>query len=84
MLRILSAKKLRYFYEQHLGETRTVLFEGDNKEGFMHGFTDNYIKVKTPFNPGLINQLKRVSLKELDVDGNMLIQSVPIEITAFV
>jgi threonylcarbamoyladenosine tRNA methylthiotransferase MtaB len=84
MLRILSAKKLRYFYEQHLGETRTVLFEGDNKEGFMHGFTDNYIKVKTPFNPELINQLKRVSLKELDVDGNVLIQALPVAITAFI
>ncbi len=69
MLRILSAKKLRHFYEQHLGETRTVLFEADNKEGFMHGFTDNYIKVKTPYNPELVNQLKQVDLKELDADG---------------
>jgi len=75
MLRILSAKKLHYFYEQHLGKTRIVLFEGDNKEGFMHGFTDNYIKVKTPYNPDLINQLKRVTLKELDADGSMLIHS---------
>lgn len=73
MLRILSAKKLRHFYEQHLGETRTVLFEGDNKEGFMHGFTDNYIKVKTPYNPDLINQTKQVHLKELDADGCVLI-----------
>lgn len=76
MLRILSAKKLRSFYEQHLGETRTVLFEGDNKEGFMHGFTDNYVKVKTPFDPTLINQLKPVVLKELDADGSVLIQGV--------
>ena len=76
MLRILSAKKLRHFYEQHLGETRTVLFEGDNKEGFMHGFTDNYIKVKTTFDPALINQLKPVLLKELDADGCMLVSEV--------
>jgi threonylcarbamoyladenosine tRNA methylthiotransferase MtaB len=75
MLRILSAKKIRHFYEQHLGDTRTVLFEGDNKDGFMHGFTDNYIKVKTPFNPDLINQLKQVTLKELDADGSVLVQS---------
>jgi threonylcarbamoyladenosine tRNA methylthiotransferase MtaB len=74
MLRILSAKKLRHFYEQHLGETRTVLFEGDNKEGFMHGFTDNYIKVKTPYDPDLINQLKEVYLKELDADGCVTIE----------
>ncbi|MES2140104.1 MAG: tRNA (N(6)-L-threonylcarbamoyladenosine(37)-C(2))-methylthiotransferase MtaB [Bacteroidota bacterium] len=73
MLRILSAKKIRHFYEQHLGNTFTVLFEGDNKDGFMHGFTDNYIKVKTPFNPGFINQLKQVTLKELDVDGSVLV-----------
>lgn len=73
MLRILSAKKLRHFYEQHLGEKRTVLFEADNKEGFMHGFTDNYIKVKTPYSTELINQLKTVTLKELDADGNVLI-----------
>lgn len=76
MLRILSAKKLRSFYEQHLGETRTVLFEGDNKEGFMHGFTDNYVKVKTPFNAALINQLKTVILKELDADGSVLIEQL--------
>lgn len=74
MLRILSAKKLRSFYEQHLGETRTVLFEGDNKDGFMHGFTDNYVKVKTPFNPVLINRLKPVTLKELDADGSVLLE----------
>ncbi|MCW3083712.1 MAG: mtaB [Bacteroidetes bacterium] len=73
MLRILSAKKLRSFYEQHLGQTRTVLFEADNKEGFMHGFTDNYIKVKTPYNKALINQLQEVTLTALDADGCVLI-----------
>ena len=77
MLRILSAKKIRHFYEQHLGETRIVLFEGDNKGGFMHGFTDNYIKVKTPFNSLLINQLRQVSLKELDPDGSVLAEYLP-------
>lgn len=74
MLRILSAKKLRHFYEQHLGESRVVLFEGDNKEGFMHGFTDNYIKVKTPYDASLVNQLKMVKLKELDADGQVLVE----------
>lgn len=84
MLRILSAKKIRHFYEQHLGDTRTVLFEGDNKEGFMHGFTDNYIKVKTPYNPDFINQLKLVTLKELDADGSMLVESYSAEISSLV
>ena len=82
MLRILSAKKLRHFYEQHLGETRMVLFEADHKEGFMHGFTDNYIKVKTPYNPDLINQLKMVTLKELDADGCVLISHYAENISA--
>ncbi len=82
MLRILSAKKIRHFYEQHLGDTRTVLFEGDNKDGFMHGFTDNYIKVKTPFNPDLINQLKQVTLKELDADGSVLVNHYAENISA--
>lgn len=74
MLRILSAKKLRNFYEKHIGEVRTVLFEGDNKEGFMHGFTDNYIKVKTTFDPTLINQLRKVKLNAIDADGTMLVE----------
>jgi threonylcarbamoyladenosine tRNA methylthiotransferase MtaB len=74
MLRILSAKKLRSFYEKHLGETRLVLFEADHKEGFMHGFTDNYIKVKTPHDPALINQLRMVSLKEIDEKGEVLVE----------
>jgi threonylcarbamoyladenosine tRNA methylthiotransferase MtaB len=74
MLRILSAKKLRVFYEKHLGEERLVLFEADHKEGFMHGFTDNYIKVKTPHNPKLINQLRMVALKEIDEKGEVLVE----------
>jgi len=74
MLRILSAKKLHHFYEQHIGQTRSVLFEADNKNGFMHGFTDNYIKVKTPYDSSLINQLKEVQLKELDAEGNVMVE----------
>ena len=71
MLRILSAKKLRNFYEQNLESSRTVLFEGENKDGQMFGFTDNYIKIKTDFDPLLINQLKKVKLVEIDGDGVM-------------
>lgn len=71
MLRILSAKKLRHFYEQHLGQTRPVLFEADKTQTFMHGFTDNYIKVKTPFNASLINQLRDVTLETILADGTV-------------
>ncbi|PZD77947.1 tRNA (N(6)-L-threonylcarbamoyladenosine(37)-C(2))-methylthiotransferase MtaB [Mesonia sp. K7] len=69
MLRALSVKKRRAFYEQHLGETFTVLFEGENKEGYIHGFTENYIKVKYPWNPELVNTLHEVELTEIDTDG---------------
>ena len=69
MLRGLSVKKRRAFYESQLGTNRTVLFEGENKEGYIHGFTENYIKVKTPWNPELVNTLHEVNLREIDEDG---------------
>ena len=69
MLRGLSAKKRRAFYESQLGTVQSVLFEGENKEGYMHGFTRNYVKVKTPWNPALVNTIKEVCLKEIDQDG---------------
>ncbi|MGL4597516.1 MAG: MiaB/RimO family radical SAM methylthiotransferase, partial [Bacteroidia bacterium] len=69
MLRILSAKKLRQFYENHLGETRTVLFEHENRDGFMFGYTDNYVKVKVPYNSSLANTLQPVTLKKIETEG---------------
>jgi len=69
MLRGLSVKKRRAFYEKELGREYTVLFEGENKQGFIHGFTENYIKVKTPWNPVLINTLHKIKLIKIDDDG---------------
>ncbi|MBV7268632.1 tRNA (N(6)-L-threonylcarbamoyladenosine(37)-C(2))-methylthiotransferase MtaB [Winogradskyella luteola] len=69
MLRGLSAKKRRAFYEEQLGTERTVLFESENKEGYIHGFTENYVKVKTPWNPELVNTLHGVHLTKIDEDG---------------
>ncbi|WP_299014280.1 tRNA (N(6)-L-threonylcarbamoyladenosine(37)-C(2))-methylthiotransferase MtaB [uncultured Polaribacter sp.] len=69
MLRGLSAKKRRAFYESQLGNSLTVLFENENKEGYIQGFTENYVKVKTPWNPELINTLHTITLTEIDVDG---------------
>ncbi|OQD43474.1 tRNA (N(6)-L-threonylcarbamoyladenosine(37)-C(2))-methylthiotransferase MtaB [Croceivirga radicis] len=69
MLRGLSAKKRRAFYESQLGTERTVLFESENKAGYIHGFTENYIKVKAPWNPALVNQLHQVVLENIDDDG---------------
>ena len=72
MLRILSAKKRRDFYEKHLSSERDVLFEHENKNGFIYGFTENYIKVKVPYDPGLRNQKVRVKLDRIDDDANVL------------
>ncbi|WP_396603360.1 tRNA (N(6)-L-threonylcarbamoyladenosine(37)-C(2))-methylthiotransferase MtaB [Algibacter sp. R77976] len=69
MLRGLSVKKRRAFYESQIGTTRTVLFESENKEGYIHGFTENYVKVKTPWNPEFVNTLHDVKLNQIDEDG---------------
>ncbi len=69
LLRSLSVKKRRAFYQEHLGTRQTVLFESENKNGYIHGFTENYIKVKTPWNPELVNSLRPVVLSEIDTDG---------------
>ena len=69
MLRGLSVKKRRAFYENQIGLSRKVLFESENKEGYIHGFTENYIKVKTPWNPELVNTIHLVELTEIDEDG---------------
>ena len=69
MIRGLSVKKRRAFYESQLGSMRTVLFESENKEGYIHGFTENYVKVKGPWNPELVNTLNTVELTKIDEDG---------------
>ena len=69
MLRGLSVKKRRAFYESQLGTTLTVLFESENKGGYIHGFTENYVKVKTPWNPDLVNTLHEIHLTKIDEDG---------------
>lgn len=76
MLRGLSAKKRNYFYTNQLGTEHTVLFEADNKKGFMHGFTENYVKVKTEWNPDLINTLHKVKLTKIDSDGCVCIEFI--------
>jgi threonylcarbamoyladenosine tRNA methylthiotransferase MtaB len=64
----LSDFKKRNFYLQNQGREAMVLFESDNSSGFMHGFTENYIKVKTPYNPDYVNQVIKVSLGESGED----------------
>lgn len=71
MLRILSEKKRRKFYEENLGKTFTVLFEEDVENGKIHGFTENYIRVAAKYDPMLINELKLVTLDQINADGNV-------------
>ncbi len=73
MLRILSAKKKRAFYNDNIGKSFPVLFEGEKNNDKMFGFTSNYVKVKTNFNETLINEVKQVTLKEIDRDGLFLV-----------
>jgi threonylcarbamoyladenosine tRNA methylthiotransferase MtaB len=71
MLHILSEKKRRAFYESQIGRTEAVLFEGDIKEGFMHGFTRNYVKVKAKYDPILVNEIRNVQLTQISPDGDV-------------
>jgi threonylcarbamoyladenosine tRNA methylthiotransferase MtaB len=71
MLHILSDKKRRAFYNTQLGKTEQVLFEGDIKDGFMHGFTRNYVKVKTKYDPVLVNEVKTIQLTKISPDGDV-------------
>lgn len=71
MLHILSEKKRHVFYQTQLGKTEEVLFESDQKEGFMHGFSKNYVKVRTPFDPLLINETREVQFQSITSTGEM-------------
>ncbi|MFY8068219.1 MAG: tRNA (N(6)-L-threonylcarbamoyladenosine(37)-C(2))-methylthiotransferase MtaB [Flavobacterium sp.] len=79
MLRGLSVKKRRAFYESQIGTNRTVLFESENKEGYIHGFTENYVKVKTPWNPELVNTLHDIQLTKIDEDGSVRMEFINVE-----
>jgi threonylcarbamoyladenosine tRNA methylthiotransferase MtaB len=65
----LSELKKQSFYSQNQGRDAMVLFESDNSQGWMHGFTENYIKVKTKYDPRLSNQIRRVVLNDMDDQG---------------
>jgi threonylcarbamoyladenosine tRNA methylthiotransferase MtaB len=71
MLRILSEKKRRKFYEENLEKTFNVLFEEDVEDGKIHGFTENYIRVATKYDPMLVNELKLVTLDQINEKGNV-------------
>lgn len=72
MLQILSHKKKRAFYESQIDKEATLLVENEDHDGYLHGFTDNYVKVKVPFDSKLVNTIQRVHLEKIDKDGLML------------
>jgi len=69
MLRILSVKKLRAFYESQLGTSHEVLFEEENKNGFISGYSKNYLRMKLPYNLNLVNQSIRIKALGIDEEG---------------
>ena len=74
MLRILSEKKKRFFYAQYENTSREVLFEQDTDKSLMSGFTDNYIKIETAYDPLLINEIQTVLLQKVNPEGNMVVE----------
>jgi threonylcarbamoyladenosine tRNA methylthiotransferase MtaB len=71
ILHLLSDRKKLAFYQTQVGKIKTVLFEQEENEGWLYGFSENYVKVKTPFNPNLVNELVAVEFLEIDRDGLM-------------
>ena len=76
MLRILSDKMTHNFYNKYLGTIHTALMEKENKNGFLYGFTDNYIKVKIPFSEELVQQKIKIKLLSFDNNGQMLSETI--------
>ena len=75
-LRILSSKLQRLFYQEYENTHQTALFEQENKDGYLHGFTDNYIRIKVPYDSRLQQTKQDVSLSEID---NNLIMNAQVE-----
>jgi len=81
MLHILSEKKRRAFYESQLGETGDVLFEADEKDGYMHGFSKNYVKVRTLYDPLLVNEVVPVKFMEVTDSCEVEVEEIPETLT---
>jgi threonylcarbamoyladenosine tRNA methylthiotransferase MtaB len=73
MLRILSEKKRVSFYQSQLGKSYPVLWEHENKNGTMFGFTENYVRVQKPFDSKAVNTIEWVTLHQIEADGTVSI-----------
>ena len=76
MLRILSEKKKMAFYESQIGKTLPVLWEHENKGGYMLGFTENYVRVQKPFDANSVNQIEVLKLEKIEAEGNVSVVPV--------
>jgi threonylcarbamoyladenosine tRNA methylthiotransferase MtaB len=72
----LSNRKKRNFYMENIDTRRRVLFEQEEDDGYMYGFTENYIKVKVPFDQALTNTFQMVKLIAIDSEGIMLCEPI--------
>tara|TARA_B100000029_G_scaffold465569_1_gene500325 strand:- start:379 stop:1722 length:1344 start_codon:yes stop_codon:yes gene_type:complete len=75
ILRSLSDKKKRSFYQSQIGTDRTVLYETENKKGYIYGYTENYLRVRSAWNPILANKLDFVKIKKIDSEGFIRVQA---------
>ena len=74
MLRSLSVKMRRNFYLKQLGTKKSILFESENKKGFIHGFSENYVRVKTPWRKSLVDKIVNYDLKKISDDGFVILE----------
>lgn len=75
MLRSLSVKMRRNFYSKQLGSKKSILFESENKKGFIYGFSENYVRVKTPWRKKLVDEIVNYDLKEISDDGSVVLEN---------
>ena len=75
MLRSLSVKMRRNFYSKQLGSKKSILFESENKKGFIYGFSENYVRVKTPWRKILVDEIVNYDLKEISDDGSVVLEN---------
>ena len=79
MLRILSEKKKMEFYRTQLGKTLPVLWEHENKNGMMYGFTENYVRISKPYDQKWVNQIENITLDKILEDGSVAIKETQFE-----
>ena len=75
LLRSLSVKMRRNFYSKQVGTNKNILFESENKKGFIYGFSENYVRVKTPWRKNLVDNIVKYNLKEISKDGYVLAEN---------